>query len=108
MSKELMEMAAVGAVMQMIGITSEAEGEAFDAHAADIGKRLAGLSLNLATDTVEGDEEATANIYDIAVASFALDKASEFLKTKMQKVVRKQAVADMMNGMIAIAQGAED
>lgn len=107
MSKELLEMAAVGAVMQMIGITSEAEGEAFNAHAADIGKRLAGLALNIATDTVEGDEEATANLYDIAVASFAMDKASEFLKTKLQEVIMKQAVADMMNGMIAAA-GDED
>ena len=34
----------------------------------------------------------------------AMDKASEFLKEKLQEMIMRQAVSDMMNGMIAKVQ----
>lgn len=101
----LVEAAAEG-MLKMIGITNEADYDAFEEKSNAVAAAMISAGLAAATGTDEADnDEVAVNTYDMAVVAYAADKADTFLTESLQKAVAKQAMNNLLGGLMEAMLG---
>ncbi len=95
-------------VQEMCGLTSEEDVKAFEDRAGELAAELGSKALYMASDSDENDDEAACNLQEIALAAFALDIASDGMRTFLQKKMGETAARQMLGGLISALTGDAD